>query len=155
MKSMYDKTLEELLQDDLNSRVDKRAVDLIIFRIEKLQNKIKKSHLRDPKDAAEFYNYYSAMEDWLDKTDRSKRDELYVTVSLFVKTTKAVLSVKRFQNMFKKKKLDCFSWKRLAKSDYDEDLINDFLEEYLASSKVSFGDTYSYEEWEEMFHEFK
>jgi hypothetical protein len=57
--------------------------------------------------------------------------------------------------MFKKKKLDCFSWKRLAKSDYDEDLINDFLEEYLASNKVSFSDTYSYEEWEEMFHEFK
>ena len=35
--------------------------------------------------------------------------------------------------------------------EYDEDLIDDFLDEVLASGEVNLGTRYSYDEWEELF----
>lgn len=156
-KNIYDMSWVELLEDDLNSHSSERITDFIRYRLEKLNKSIQKTHLKDPKNAAEFYNFVIAAENWLTKTDRSKKSELYLEISNLVLLARITNKAAHITNLFKKGKgkIDCFGFRRKAKSDYDEDLINDFLEEYLASSKVSFGDTYSYEEWEEMFHEFK
>lgn len=156
-KNIYDMSFAELLEDDLNSHSIERITDFILYKIEKLNKSIQEKHLKDPKNAANFYNFVVAAEKWLTKTDRSKKDELYLEVSNLVMLARITNKAARITSMFKKGKgkIDCFAFRRKAKSDYDENLIDDFLEESLASNKVHLYDTYSYEEWEEMFHEFE
>ena len=150
----------KLLDDDLHSHSSEILINFVLSKLEKLKKFIQKTNLKDPKCAAEFYDFAIAAEKWLKRTDMPKKSELYLEISNLVLLARITNKLCGFANRIKngrksKGMIDCFGFRREAKSKYDEDLIDDFLEEYLASNKVSFSDTYSYEEWEEMFHEFK
>ena len=143
----------ELLEDDLNSHSSERITNFILRKVEKLSNSIKKTNLKDPKNAAEFYDFVVAAEEWLTKTDRSKKSELYLEISNLVLLARITNKLSGITSRFKggKGKIDCFGFRREAKSEYDEDLIDDFLDEVLASGEVNLGTRYSYDEWEELF----
>ena len=153
MENIYDASWAELLEDDLNSHSFERITDFILYKVEKLNKSIQKTKLKDPKNAAEFYDFVVAAEKWLTKTDRSKKSELYLEISNLVLLARITNKLSGLTNRFKngKGKIDCFGFRRKAKSEYDEDLIDDFLNEVLASGEVNFGTGYSYDEWEELF----
>lgn len=153
MENIYDASWQELLDDDLNNHSSERITGFIIHKIEKLKKSIKETDLKDPKNAAEFYDFVIAAEKWLTKTDRSKKDELYLEVSNLVLLTRITNKLSGLTSRFKggKGKIDCFGFRRQAKSEYDEDLIDDFLDEVLASGEVNLGTRYSYDEWEDLF----
>ena len=152
-ENIYDMSWAELLEDDLNSHSSERITNFILRKVEKLSNSIKKTHLKDPKNAAEFYDFVIAAEEWLTKTDRSKKSELYLEISNLVLLARITNKLSGLTSRFKggKGKIDCFGFRREAKSEYDEDLIDDFLDEVLASGEVNLGTRYSYDEWEELF----
>ena len=153
MKNIYEASWAELLEDDLNGHSIERITDFILYRVEKLNKSIQKTKLKDPKNAAEFYDFVVAAEEWLTKTDRSKKSELYLEISNLVLLARITNKLSGLTNRFKggKGKIDCFGFRRKAKSEYDEDLIDDFLNEVLASGEVNLGTRYSYDEWEELF----
>ena len=142
----------ELLEDDLNGH-SSGITGFILRKVEKLSNSIKKTNLKDPKNAAEFYDFVVAAEEWLTKTDRSKKSELYLEISNLVLLARITNKLSGLTSRFKggKGKIDCFGFRLKAKSEYDEDLIDDFLDEVLASGEVNLGTRYSYDEWEELF----
>ena len=152
-ENIYDMSWAELLEDDLNSHSSERITGFILRKVEKLSNSIQKTRLRDPKNAAEFYDFVVAAEEWLTKTDRSKKSELYLKISNLVLLARITNKLSGLTSRFKdgKGKIDCFGFRRKAKSEYDEDLIDDFLDEVLASGEVNLGTRYSYDEWEELF----
>ena len=152
-ENIYDMSWAELLEDDLNSHSSERITNFILRKVEKLSNSIKKTNLKDPKNAAEFYDFVVAAEEWLTKTDRSKKSELYLEISNLVLLARITNKLSGITSRFKggKGKIDCFGFRREAKSEYDEDLIDDFLDEVLASGEVNLGTRYSYDEWEELF----
>lgn len=152
-ENIYDMSLAELLEDDLNSHSSERITDFILYRIEKLKKSIQQASLKDPKNAAYFYNFIVAAEKWLTKTDRSKKDELYLEVSNLILLARITNKLSGLTSRFKggKGNIDCFGFRRKAKSEYNEDLIDDFLEEVLASGEVKIGTRYSYDEWEDLF----
>ena len=152
-ENIYDMSWAELFEDDLNSHSSERITGFILHKVEKLSNSIKKTNLKDPKNAAEFYDFVVAAEEWLTKTDRSKKSELYLEVSNLVLLARITNKLSGFTSRFKggKGKIDCFGFRRKAKSEYDEDLIDDFLDEVLASGEVNLGTRYSYDEWEDLF----
>ena len=152
-ENIYDMSWAELLEDDLNSHSSERITGFILRKVEKLSNSIKKTNLKDPKNAAEFYDFVVAAEEWLTKTDRSKKSELYLEISNLVLLARITNKLSGLTSRFKggKGKIDCFGFRRKAKSEYDEDLIDDFLDEVLASGEVNLGTRYSYDEWEELF----
>ena len=152
-ENIYDMSWAELLEDDLNSHSSERITNFILRKVEKLSNSIKKTNLKDPKNAAEFYDFVVAAEEWLTKTDRSKKSELYIEISNLVLLARITNKLSGITSRFKggKGKIDCFGFRREAKSEYDEDLIDDFLDEVLASGEVNLGTRYSYDEWEELF----
>ena len=152
-ENIYDMSWAELLEDDLNSHSSERITGFILRKVEKLSNSIKKTNLKDPKNAAEFYDFVIAAEEWLTKTDRSKKSELYLEISNLVLLARITNKLSGITSRFKggKGKIDCFGFRRKAKSEYDEDLIDDFLNEVLASGEVNLGTRYSYDEWEELF----
>ena len=152
-ENIYDMSWAELLEDDLNSHSSERITNFILRKVEKLSDSIKKTNLKDPKNAAEFYDFVVAAEEWLTKTDRSKKSELYLEISNLVLLARITNKLSGITSRFKggKGKIDCFGFRREAKSEYDEDLIDDFLDEVLASGEVNLGTRYSYDEWEELF----
>ena len=152
-ENIYEMSWAELLEDDLNSHSSERITNFILRKVEKLSNSIKKTNLKDPKNAAEFYDFVVAAEEWLTKTDRSKKSELYLEISNLVLLARITNKLSGLTSRFKggKGKIDCFGFRRKAKSEYDEDLIDDFLDEVLASGEVNLGTRYSYDEWEELF----
>lgn len=152
-ENIYDMSWAELLEDDLNSHSSERITGFILRKVEKLNNSIQKTRLKDPKNAAEFYDFVVAAEEWLTKTDRSKKSELYLEISNLVLLARITNKLSGLTSRFKggKGKIDCFGFRRKAKSEYDEDLIDDFLEEVLASGEVKISTIYSYDEWEELF----
>ena len=152
-ENIYDMSWAELLEDDLNSHSSERITNFILRKVEKLSDSIKKTNLKDPKNAAEFYDFVVAAEEWLAKTDRSKKSELYLEISNLVLLARITNKLSGITSRFKggKGKIDCFGFRRKAKSEYDEDLIDDFLDEVLASGEVNLGTRYSYDEWEELF----
>ena len=156
IENIYDASWAELLEDDLNSHSSERITDFILYKVEKLNKSIQKTKLKDPKNAAEFYDFVIAAEEWLTKTDRSKKSELYLEVSNLVLLARITNKLSGFTNRLKngksgKDNIDCFGFRRKAKSEYDEDLIDDFLNEVLASGDVNLGTRYSYDKWEELF----
>ena len=152
-ENIYEMSWAELLEDDLNSHSSERITGFILRKVEKLKNSIQKTHLQDPKNAAEFYDFVISAEEWLTKTDRSKKEELYLEISNLVLLARITNKLSGLTSRFKggKGKIDCFGFRRKAKSEYDEDLIDDFLEEVLASGEVKIGTRYSYDEWEDLF----
>ena len=155
-QNIYEMSWAELLEDDLNSHSSERITGFILRKVEKLGKSIQETRLKDPKNAAEFYNFVLAAENWLEKTDRSKKSELYLEISNLVLLARITNKLSGFTNRLKngksaKDKIDCFGFRRKAKSEYDEDLIDDFLNEVLASGEVNLGTRYSYDEWEELF----
>ena len=152
-QNIYEMSWSELLEDDLNSHSSERITGFILHKVEKLKNSIQKTRLQDPKNAAEFYDFVIAAEEWLTKTDRSKKSELYLEISNLVLLARITNKLSGLTSRFKggKGKIDCFGFRRKAKSEYDEDLIDDFLDEVLASGEVKLGTRYSYDEWEELF----
>ena len=152
-ENIYEMSWSELLEDDLNSHSSERITGFILRKVEKLNNSIQKTKLKDPKNAAEFYDFVVAAEKWLTKTDRSKKSELYLEISNLVLLARITNKLSGLTSRFKggKGKINCFGFRREAKSEYDEDLIDDFLEEVLASGEVKLSTIYSYDEWEELF----
>ena len=152
-ENIYDMSWSELLEDDLNSHSSERITGFILRKVEKLSNSIQKNGLKDPKNSAEFYDFVVAAENWLTKTDRSKKSELYLEISNLVLLARITNKLSGLTSRFKggKGKIDCFGFRRKAKSEYDEDLIDDFLDGVLASGEVNLGTRYSYDEWEELF----
>ena len=152
-QNIYEMSWAELLEDDLNSHSSERITGFILHKVEKLNKSIQKNGWRDTKNAAEFYDFVVAAENWLTKTDRSKKEELYLEISNLVLLARITNKLSGLTSRFKggKGKIDCFGFRRKAKSEYDEDLIDDFLDEVLASGEVNLGTRYSYDEWEELF----
>ena len=152
-QNIYEMSWSELLEDDLNSHSSERITGFILHKVEKLGNSIQKTKLKDPKNAAEFYDFVIAAEEWLAKTDRSKKSELYLEISNLVLLARITNKLSGLTSRFKggKGKINCFGFRREAKSEYDEDLIDDFLEEVLASGEVKLSTIYSYDKWEELF----
>lgn len=150
----------ELLDDDLHSHSSEKLINFVLSKLLKLKKFIQKTNLKDPECAAEFYDFAIAAEKWLERTDMPKKSELYLEISNLVLLARITNKLSGFTNRIKngrksKGMIDCFGFRREAKSKYDEDLIDDFLDGVLASGEVNLGTRYSYEEWEEMFHEFK
>lgn len=146
---------DKLLDDDLHSRSSEKLIDFVLGKLQKLKKSIQK-HLNDPETTAEFYDFVIAAEKWLERTDMSKKSELYLEVSNLVLLARITNKLAGFTAKIKhgrasKGKIDCFGFRREAKSKYDEDLIDDFLDEVLASGEVNLGTRYSYDEWEELF----
>ena len=152
-QNIYEMSWSELLEDDLNSHSSERITGFILHKVEKLNNSIQKTKLKDPKNAAEFYDFVIAAEEWLAKTDRSKKSELYLEISNLVLLARITNKLSGLTSRFKggKGKINCFGFRREAKSEYDEDLIDDFLDGVLASGEVKLSTRYSYDEWEELF----
>ena len=152
-QNIYDMSWSELLEDDLNSHSSERITGFILRKVEKLNKSIQETKLKDPKNAAEFYDFVVAAEEWLTKTDRSKKSELYLEISNLILLARITNKIAGLTSHFKggKGKINCFGFRREAKSEYDEDLIDDFLEEVLASGEVKLVTRYSYDEWEELF----
>ena len=144
---------DKLLDDDLHSHSSEKLKDFVLGKLQKLKNSIQKTKLKDPKNAAEFYDFAIAAEKWLERTDMSKKSELYLEISNLVLLARITNKLSGLTSRFKggKDKIDCFGFRRKAKSEYDEDLIDDFLKEVLASGDVNLGTRYSYDEWEELF----
>lgn len=146
---------DELLDDDLHSHSSEKLIDFVLGKLQKLKNSIK-TNLKDPENVTNLYDFVVAAEKWLKRTDMSKKSELYLEVSNLVLLFQIVNKLSGFTNRLKngkksKGKIDCFGFRREAKSKYDEDLIDDFLDEVLASGEVNLGTRYSYDEWEELF----
>lgn len=147
---------DKLLDDDLHSHSSEKLIDFVLGKLQKLKNSIQKTRLKDPKNAAEFYDFAIAAEKWLERTDMPKKSELYLEISNLVLLARITNKLSGLTNRFKngksaKNMIDCFGFRRKAKSEYDEDLIDDFLNEVLASGEVNLGIRYSYDEWEELF----
>ena len=116
-ENIYDMSWAELLEDDLNSHSSERITGFILRKVEKLSDSIKKTHLKDPKNAAEFYDFVIAAEEWLTKTDRSKKSELYLEISNLVLLARITNKLSGITSRFKggKGKIDCFGFRRKAK----------------------------------------
>ena len=143
---------DKLLDDDLHSHSSEKLINFVLSKLVKLKKSIQKTNLKDPKTAAEFYDFAVAAEKWLERTDMSKKSELYLEVSNLVLLARITNKLSGLASRFKggKGKIDCFGFRRKAKSEYDEDLIDDFLDEVLASGDVNLSTRYSYDEWEEL-----
>lgn len=147
---------DKLLNDDLHSHSSEKLIDFVLGKLQKLKNYIRKTNLKVPEYAAEFYDFAIAAEKWLERTDMPKKSELYLEVSNLVLLARITNKLSGLASRFKngksaKNMIDCFGFRRKAKSEYDEDLIDDFLNEVLASGEVNLGTRYSYDEWEELF----
>ena len=144
---------DKLLDDDLHSHSSEKLINFVLSKLVKLKKSIQKTNLKDPEIAAEFYDFAVAAEKWLERTDMPKKSELYLEVSNLVLLARITNKLSGLASRFKggKGKIDCFGFRRKAKSEYDEDLIDDFLDEVLSSGDVNLSTRYSYDEWEELF----